>query len=160
MLESRIENIPDKKLVGKRMRMSLSDDKTFIMWQSFMSHKKEIANRVSEDYFSVTVYDNFEVFTQCFYTTLFDKWATAEVSEFNGIPDGMEGYTLPGGLYAVFLYKGGHDEFSTALQYIFGTWMPASGYVTDDRPHFEILGEKYKLNDSSSEEEVWIPIRP
>jgi AraC family transcriptional regulator len=28
-----------------------------------------------------------------------------------------------------------------------------------DRSHFEIMGEKYKLNDPNSEEEVWIPIK-
>lgn len=33
-------------------------------------------------------------------------------------------------------------------------------YEIDFRPHFEILGEKYKNNDPGSEEEVWIPVRP
>lgn len=43
--------------------------------------------------------------------------------------------------------------------YIFGTWLPNSGYIMDDRPHFEILGAKYKNNDPESEEEIWIPIK-
>jgi AraC family transcriptional regulator len=30
----------------------------------------------------------------------------------------------------------------------------------DDRPHFEVLGEKYKNNDPTSEKEIWIPILP
>jgi len=29
----------------------------------------------------------------------------------------------------------------------------------DDRPHFEVLGDKYKNADPDSEEEIWIPIR-
>ena len=33
-------------------------------------------------------------------------------------------------------------------------------YTLDDRPHFEILGEKYKNQDPDSEEELWIPIKP
>ena len=37
--------------------------------------------------------------------------------------------------------------------------MPASEYILDKRPHFEILGEKYKNDDPASEEEVWIPVR-
>jgi AraC family transcriptional regulator len=32
-------------------------------------------------------------------------------------------------------------------------------YELDDRPHFEILGDKYKNNDPNSEEEIWIPIK-
>jgi AraC family transcriptional regulator len=43
--------------------------------------------------------------------------------------------------------------------YIFTRWLPASGYQLDNRPHFEILGDKYKNNDPESEEEIWIPVR-
>ncbi|MEP7234441.1 MAG: GyrI-like domain-containing protein, partial [Ignavibacteriota bacterium] len=46
------------------------------------------------------------------------------------------------------------------FQYILRTWVPNSNYELDDRPHFEILGEKYKKDDPSSEEEIWIPIKP
>ena len=52
------------------------------------------------------------------------------------------------------------SRVSKTFQYIFGTWMPDSGYKWDNRPQFEILGEKYKNNDPSSEEEIWIPIKP
>jgi AraC family transcriptional regulator len=37
--------------------------------------------------------------------------------------------------------------------------LPNSNYHLDDRPHFEILGEKYKNADPGSEEEIWIPIK-
>ncbi|MFM9945765.1 MAG: GyrI-like domain-containing protein, partial [Bacteroidia bacterium] len=43
---------------------------------------------------------------------------------------------------------------------IYGTWIPNSEYNLDNRPHFEILGEKYKNNHPDSEEEIWIPIKP
>jgi len=29
----------------------------------------------------------------------------------------------------------------------------------DNRPHFEVLGEKYKNGDPESEEEIWIPVK-
>jgi AraC family transcriptional regulator len=29
----------------------------------------------------------------------------------------------------------------------------------DNRPHFEILGEKYKQGSPDSEEEIWIPVK-
>jgi len=60
----------------------------------------------------------------------------------------METVTLPGGLYAVFDYKGPSNDFSI-FQYIFSTWLTGSGYKLDKRPHFEVLGEKYKNNDPS-----------
>jgi len=49
---------------------------------------------------------------------------------------------------------------SSFFQKIYTVWLPASDYVLDNRPHFEVLGDKYKNNDPSSEEEVWIPIKP
>jgi AraC family transcriptional regulator len=57
----------------------------------------------------------------------------------------------------VFNYKGRTGD-SDVFTYIFGSWLPGSSYLLDDRPHFEILGEKYKNNDPDSEEEIWIPI--
>jgi AraC family transcriptional regulator len=41
----------------------------------------------------------------------------------------------------------------------FSTWLPDSEYRLDVRPHFEVLGEKYKNDDPESEEEIWIPIK-
>jgi AraC family transcriptional regulator len=89
----------------------------------------------------------------------FEKWAAVEVADFETIPDGMEAYTLRGGLYAVFLYKGSSRDFAKPFQYIFGTWLPGSDYSLDNREHFELLGAKYKNNDPASEEEIWIPVR-
>jgi AraC family transcriptional regulator len=71
----------------------------------------------------------------------------------------MEPLALPGGLYAVFLYHGAASQADQTFQYIFGTWIPNSGYSLDNRPHFEILGKKYKNEDPDSEEEIWIPIK-
>jgi AraC family transcriptional regulator len=88
----------------------------------------------------------------------FQKWAAIEVADFNEVPNDMETYTLRSGLYAVFHYKGLSTD-TTIFHYIFGTWLPASEYAIDNRPHFQILGEKYKNNDPSSEEEICIPIR-
>jgi AraC family transcriptional regulator len=90
----------------------------------------------------------------------FEKWAAVEVSDFALIPDEMEPYILKGGLYAVFIHKGAASTGMKTFQYIFGIWLPASPYVLDNRPHFELLGEKYKNEDPASEEEVWIPVKP
>jgi AraC family transcriptional regulator len=89
----------------------------------------------------------------------FERWAAVEVTDFDNVPNGMETFVLPGGLYAVFDYKGSTADHSV-FQYIFGIWLPGSDYILDDRPHFEVLGDKYKNNDPASEEEIWIPIRP
>jgi AraC family transcriptional regulator len=159
-MEPRIEILPEKKLIGKRIKMNLSNDKTPELWRYFMPRRKEIQNSLSTDLFCIQVFDNsldFEDFNQ---ETEFEKWAAVEVSDFSKIPDTMEPYILAGGLYAVFNYKGTSSTFHKTFQFIFHTWLPASEYELDQRPHFDLLGNKYKNNDPSSEEEIWIPIKP
>ena len=157
-MEPRIEMALPKKLVGQRMRMSFSDNKTHELWHGFMLRKKEIRKSIGKVLYSMQIY-NPGFFSNFNPAAQFEKWAAIEVSDFNEIPEVMEAYTLPGGLYAVFQHKGPASEGPRTFQYIFGTWLPASGYELDDRPHFEVLGEKYKNNDPESEEEIWIPVR-
>jgi AraC family transcriptional regulator len=159
-MEPRIENQPEKRLIGKRMRMTLSENKTFELWHSFMPERKLITKRISTDLFSIQVYDKSMVFDDFNQESEFEKWAAVEVADFNSVPNGMEPFILAGGLYAVFIHKGGPETFPGTFNFIFRSWLPGSDWVLDNRPHFEILGEKYKREDPNSEEEVWIPIKP
>lgn len=154
----RIEILSEKKLIGMQLSMSLADNKTGELWRSFMPRRKEITNSISPDLYSMQVYHDsyFNNFNP--YHT-FVKWAAVEVNDFGDIPEGMEAFILPEGLYAVFTHKGPASAGVATFQYIFNTWLPGSDYVLDDRPHFELLGEKYKNNDPDSEEEFWIPVK-
>jgi AraC family transcriptional regulator len=157
-MKPRIETISEKKLVGKRLRMSLADNKTGDLWKSFIPRVKEITNTLTSDFTSLAVYRS-TYFVDFSPTNEFEKWATIEVSGFENIPNDLETFKLTGGLYAVFDYKGSSNDQSIFV-YIFGSWLPNSDYNLDDRPHFEVLGDKYKNNDPTSEEEIWIPIKP
>ncbi|HYW97099.1 MAG TPA: GyrI-like domain-containing protein [Bacteroidales bacterium] len=153
-----IENIGTKKLAGKRQVMSFTKNTTHALWQSFMPHRDEIPNRLSPDLVSMQIYpagffDHFDPHAE------FEKWAAIEVSDYNSKVPGMENFELPGGMYAVFLYKGRASEASSTYQYILGPWMKETGHLLDTRPHFEILGPGYKDDDPLSEEEIWIPVR-
>jgi len=156
-MQPRIENLKEKKLVGKRLTMSLANNKTGELWKSFMPRRREITNNLTNDLISMQVY-KLTHFADFKPTNEFEKWAVVEVTDFESVPNDMETFTLTGGLYAVFDYKGSSTD-SSIFQYIFGTWLPNSDYLLDDRPHFEVLGEKYKNADPYSEEEIWIPIR-
>ncbi|MFV8343265.1 GyrI-like domain-containing protein [Flavobacterium sp. XS2P39] len=157
-MNPRIETLAEKKLMGKRITLSLSNNKTAELWQSFMPRRKEIHNIIGADLYSMQKYDAsyFSAFNP---NTEFEKWAAVAVTDFNLIPDEMEYITLAGGLYAVFVHKGDVTTASKTFHHIFGTWLPNAEYILDDRIHFELLGEKYKHNDPSSEEEIWIPIQ-
>ncbi|WP_394747720.1 GyrI-like domain-containing protein [Spongiimicrobium salis] len=157
-MQPRIEQLQQKKLVGKRLSMSLVHNRTAELWAGFGPRIKEIGNRLSTDKISMQVYDKL-YYSHFNPTTAFEKWATVEVADFEAIPEGLEPFELMAGPYAVFDYKGSSSDPSI-FQYIFNTWLPNSGYTLDDRPHFEVLGDTYKNNDPQSEEEIWIPIKP
>jgi AraC family transcriptional regulator len=154
----RTETINEKKLVGKRMTMSYADYRIGELWASFMPRRKEITNTLTNDLISLVIYapNHFIDFKP---TNQFERWATVEVENFNNVPDELETYNLSSGLYAVFNYKGMSSGAAAFFQYIYSEWVPNSEYILDDRAHFEVLGEKYKNNDPSSEEEIWIPIK-
>lgn len=153
----RILNSEQRKLIGIRLTMSFADYKAGELWKSFMPRRKEINNCLSNDLISMTVY-NPTPFLNFSPSNEFEKWATIEVSDFDNVPSEMETFTLAGGLYAVFDYKGLNTD-SSVFNYIYGEWIPNSDYDLDNRPHFEILGDKYKNGDPESEEEIWIPIK-
>jgi AraC family transcriptional regulator len=155
----RVETTNEKKLVGKKLLMSYANYRIGELWSGFMPRRKEITNSLSNDLISLVVYqpNHFDNFNP---TNEFYRWATVEVADFVDVPDEMERYVLSSGLYAVFHYIGSSTGISIYYQNIFNVWLPSSEYHLDDRPHFEILGEKYKNNDPLSEEDIWIPIKP
>lgn len=154
----RQEILSEKKLIGIRMTMSLSANKTSELWRSFMPRLKEIPGKIGSELYSMQIFDH-QYFAPFNPDNHFEKWASVEVQDNSIVPNGMETFTLPAGLYAVFLHKGAASKGAATFQYIFGTWLPLSEYTLDDRPHFEVLGEKYKNEDPDSKEEIWIPVK-
>lgn len=157
MKKPRFETLQAKKLIGKRLTMSFANNKTGQLWASFMPQRKIIGQAIGNDLYSLQVYEP-DFFAHFNPHRSFETWAAIEVANFDTIPEGMETFTLVGGLYAVFLHKGSSTDTST-FQYIFSTWLPNSEYILDNRPHFELLGAKYKIASPDSEEEIWIPVR-
>ena len=156
-MEPRIEILKHKKLVGCKLKMSLTNNKTGQLWGSFAPKIKYIKNKLINDKISMQVYDTL-YHTNFNPNNEFEKWATVEVADFKNVSKDMETFSLNGGVYAVFDYKGSSND-NSIFQYIFMSWLPNSEYELENRPHFEVLGEKYKNNDPNSEEEIWIPIK-
>lgn len=153
-----IQDINEKKLVGKCLRMSYVEFKAVELWSGFMPRRSEISTSLSNELISVALYEqnHFEAISP---NKEFVRWATVEVSDFRDVPHGMETLILPAGKYAVFDYKGTPDGMKPFFQSILMEWLPASIYELDHRPHFEVIGNRYKNDDPSSEETVWIPIK-
>jgi len=153
-LPHRIEMIESKKLIGFSVTTSFQDDKTPIVWRKLMMRRKEITNRISNRLFSLQIYP--ENFTP---NQTFTKYALAEVSDFDNIPEDFETFELESGKYLVFNYVGKAENGSELFRYLFQNFIPENHFEIDNRPHFEIFGEDYNPNDDSAEEEIWIPIK-
>jgi AraC family transcriptional regulator len=151
-----IKIFPTTKFIGKNLTFTYTDYRVFELWSSFMPRRKEIQNAIGSDLYNIQINpENFDFQPN----TPFVKWAAVAVTKFEVIPEEMEMLEIPEGLYAVFNYKGDQSNAAAFFNSIYTEWLPNSEYELDNRPQFEILGEKYKNNDASSEEEIWIPIQ-
>lgn len=157
--EPRIETLDPRKLIGMRVEMSPGDDRTRELWQRFMPRREEVRARVRGHYISMTILADPDG-NPAGPDTRIEKWAAVEVADHDDVPAGMEPHTMRGGKYAVFVHEGPASRAAETFGYIFGTWLPRSGYALDSREHFEILPEDYRPDDPRAREEVWIPVRP
>jgi len=153
-LPHRIEILEAKKLIGFSITTSFQEDKTPMVWRKFMMRKNEITNRIFDQLFSLQIYP--ENFTP---NQSFTKYALAEVSDFDNIPNDFEPFELEKGKYLVFNYKGKAENGPEIFSYIFQTFIPENDIEVDDRPHFEIFGDDYNPSSELAEEEIWIPIK-
>ncbi len=68
--------------------------------------------------------------------------------------------TILGGLYAVFLHRGRLNNISKSLNYIYGIWLPQSGYALRDCPNFDLYlnRDPRRTNPENLKTNIYIPI--
>ena len=74
------------------------------------------------------------------------------------LPPGMARLDVPAGDYAVFEFAFG--QLGEAYPFIFGSWLPGSGYVQDARPLLERYGTDFCPDQPASPMQVRVPVRP
>jgi len=69
--------------------------------------------------------------------------------------------TIPGGKYAIAHFTLNAMEFKSAWDFIWGEWLPDSGYQPDDRPCFEVyMNNPNEHPEHKSIVDIYIPIKP
>ncbi|MFO1524739.1 MAG: GyrI-like domain-containing protein [Turneriella sp.] len=138
-----------------KLRMSFAANKHSSFWRGHAAARRNQSAIGSELYsgeiYPANYFNPFNPVTE-FESGHWSKRSPASV------PPGMETLTSPAGTYAVFIHHGPASEGPKTYQHTFGIW-PQSDYL-DERPHFAVMGEKYKHDAADSEEELWIPIKP
>ena len=83
--------------------------------------------------------------------------AAVEVESATGLRD-FATYEIPAARYAVFTHVGSLDGLDQTMDYIFGTYMPESGYRPTGTPDFELYDERFNPDSRDGELEIWVPI--
>ena len=65
---------------------------------------------------------------------------------------------MEGGKYVIARFDLNADEFMEAWDWVYGHWLPISGYQPDDRPCFELYPEEPK--DGNYLVDICVPIKP
>lgn len=86
-------------------------------------------------------------------------YVAVEATDF--VPRGEIGrFDFPAMTVAQVDIKGGLDLTLRTLQWLYGTWLPRSGYIPDDHPAFEAwIGRPYAYGDQYFEINAQLPIR-
>ena len=125
------------------------------LWQSFGPRMGEVSHRIAGVTYGV-----------CFPTLLddenFDYMAAVAVENVDTIPAGMVARTVPAHRFAVFTHKTGedslHNDLQKSVQYIWGTWLPNSGYEHAKVPDFELYDSRMNPMTGIGEFDLYLPV--
>lgn len=80
----------------------------------------------------------------------------------NAEPEGEIGVmNITGGKYAVAHFEGNEGVFKKAYDYMYGVWLPGSGYQCADEPAFELyINEPDECAKRKFVFDLHIPIKP
>jgi AraC family transcriptional regulator len=148
-----IKLVEAKTFIGMNIETSLENDNTAELFKTFMPRRNEIKAPINQNILDLKVYPIF-YFQQFSTSRTFIKWALIEVKNTELVPENMDVFHLSSGKYATFKHSGYYTDTSP-FEYIYGEWLPKSGYELDDLPHFDILNTKNK----NEEQDIWIPIK-
>jgi AraC family transcriptional regulator len=85
--------------------------------------------------------------------------AGKSVSSIDGLPDGLKGREVPAAEYAVFHYQGALDELPKFFGFIYGEWMPKSGYKMDPAVAADFERYTEKMTDPKNMSvNIWVPV--
>jgi AraC family transcriptional regulator len=137
IMEPEIITQPATKLVGISAQYNSADLNLERLWSAFRPYRNSIANQVGNDAFGI-----YECYEEHDDDVSFSYICAVAVSNFEQIPKGMATRELPEQLYAKFTHKGPIANLDHTLKYIWGTWLPKSGYEYVEKPDFELYSPR------------------
>jgi AraC family transcriptional regulator len=168
-MEPRIVHKKGLKVVGMQITTTLKSNADNMdithLWTRFKPRMDEIPNRINPSVaYGICGNPADEESSSCEMTedTEHAELVCVEVDNFDRMPGDMVGRTLPGRTYAVFTHKGRlfPHHLQQTYDYIYGTWVPRSGYELHGGFDFELYDERFtSIDDPGSEFDIYVPIK-
>lgn len=124
------------------------------LWLEFNRRRAEISRRETGKGFGLAVefreVDGIETLTYL---------ASARVTGPVEVPTGMRAVSIPAGTYASFETRGAVESSHATYDYIFGVWLPGSGYHRAGAGHeIEIFDKRFSLEGAEALSTFFVPI--
>ena len=75
------------------------------------------------------------------------------------LPDGVEELRRPAGAYAKLEYTGPYADMKDAYRWLYGVWLPSSGYEISERPGFETyLNSPVDTKPEDLRSDIYLPV--
>lgn len=161
-MQPRIEDKKDFYVIGigKVFERDQTKEIGDLLWPRLMQRFDEIPNKLGGDHQDYVTYGVCkELWNESQLQDHFNYYAGVEVAKDSNVPIGMEMIHIPKQKYAIFTHQGGIKELSLTNQYIWGTWLPQSGYELAKSPDLEVYPGNFKPPESEVPFEIWVPIQ-
>lgn len=155
--EPNIVATPSIELVGMAQDMNLIHMPIQALWQRFRSHAA-VRTKAIPKFYSVQHYHAPVDLLNFSPAAVFTKWAAAPKEYFDDLPEECVSLFIPEGLYAQFDVIAPPTAAKEVFGYIYGQWLPQSGYRLDHRHQLEVLPHDYATKGDQASEVIWIPI--
>jgi AraC family transcriptional regulator len=145
--------------VGKIFERGKTKDIGDLLWPRLIKRFEEIPNKLGRDgEFYVTYGVCKEIWKDNQIQDHFNYYAGVEVEKGSALVHDMDLIYIPEQRYAVFTHRGSIKDLSLTNQYIWGTWLPQSGFELAPASDLEIYPTAFRPDDHDSEMELWIPL--
>lgn len=152
-LEPKIILDKEYKLIGMKEILKPGSEAIINLWNNFISKKSEVKNIVAHD----IVLGICEYMPNITDESEFSYFAGVEVTDFCDVPNKMLCKTITNSKYAVFTHKDPLTKLKDTYNFIYGVWLPQSGYELAELDTIELYDGR--SDATASEFDIHIPLK-
>lgn len=145
--------------LGGQIERGKTEDIGKKLWPEFSRRFGEIKNKIGKDQNGYVTYGVCqEVWIDGCIQDYFNYFAAVEVEPGTPVPGGMEFIKIEKQKYAVFTHRTGLKNLEHTNQYIWGTWLPQSGYELSPASDLEVYPSNFSPPEHEVPFDIWVPI--